>query len=82
MYTHGTTSLVHMLLPRIFLFKKGFGLIFEGGLISVHSWRYMNQLSFLLFLTFCSLSENKITGEGACEFAGALQVNQSLQQLE
>ena len=33
-------------------------------------------------LTFCSLSGNKITDEEACELAGALQVNQSLQALE
>ena len=33
-------------------------------------------------LTFCSLSGNKISNEGACELAEALQVNQSLQTLE
>ena len=33
-------------------------------------------------LTFCSLSGNKISNEGACELAAALQVNQSLQALE
>ena len=33
-------------------------------------------------LTFCSLSENKISVEGARELARALQVNQSLQELK
>ena len=43
----------------------------------------MNHLFFwLFFLTFCSLSENKITDKGVCGLAAALQVNQSLQQLE
>ena len=34
------------------------------------------------FLTFCSLSYNQISDEGACKFAGALQMNQSLQELK
>ena len=33
-------------------------------------------------LTFCSLSRNQISNIGACELAGALQVNQSLQKLK
>ena len=33
-------------------------------------------------MTFCSLSGNQISDEGAREFAAALQVNQSLQTLE
>ena len=37
---------------------------------------------FCCFLTFCSLSYNQISDEGACEFARALQVNQSLQELK
>ena len=37
---------------------------------------------FSVFLTFCSLSKNEIKADGARELAGALQVNQSLQQLE
>ena len=38
---------------------------------------------FSVVLTFCySLSENEIKADGARELAGALQVNQSLQQLE
>ena len=37
---------------------------------------------FCCCLTFCSLSKNEITDEGVCALAGALQVNQSLQELE
>ena len=33
-------------------------------------------------LTFCSLSNNHISDEGACELAAALQMNQSLQELK
>jgi len=33
-------------------------------------------------LTFCSLSKNQISDEGACELAAVLQVNRSLQELE
>ena len=33
-------------------------------------------------LTFCSLSRNQISDEGACKLAGALQINQNLQKLE
>ena len=33
-------------------------------------------------LSFYSLSKNEIYGEGVSALAGALQVNQSLQQLE
>ena len=33
-------------------------------------------------LTFCSLGENEISDEGVCRLAGALQVNQSLQELK
>ena len=38
--------------------------------------------SLFSFLTFCSLSKNEISDEEVCAFAGALQVNQSLQKLE
>ena len=34
------------------------------------------------FLAFCSLSGNKVTAEGACAVAAALQVNQTLQELK
>lgn len=34
------------------------------------------------FLTLCSLGWNKITSEGACKLAGALQVNHSFQELK
>ena len=33
-------------------------------------------------MIFCSLSNNQIFEEGACVFAGALEVNQSLQELK
>ena len=39
------------------------------------------RLLICCFLTFCSLSSNQISDEGACELVGALQVNQSLQEL-
>ena len=39
----------------------------------------MNQFGYL---TFCSLSENKISYKGVCALTGALLVNQSLQKLE
>ena len=34
------------------------------------------------FLTLCSLSKNEISDEGMCALAGALQVNQSLQEFK
>ena len=46
------------------------------------SWRNVNHFSFCCSLTFCSLSKNEIEDKGVCALAGALQVNQSLQQLE
>ena len=42
---------------------------------------FLNHI-FCCSLTFCSLSENKITVEGSCELAGALEVNRSLQDLK
>ena len=42
---------------------------------------FLNPLSFCS-LTFCSLSENKITSDGVHELAKAMQVNQSLQKLK
>ena len=47
----------------------------------MHWWRFLEPSSFCS-LTFCSLSWNEIEDEGACALAGALQVNQSLQELK
>ena len=43
-------------------------------------WRVLSN--HLSFLTFCSLSDNQISAEGACTLAEALQVNQTLQRLK
>ena len=52
----------------------------------VHFWwcAYFqeNMVPSFCSLTFCSLSNNKISSVGAHELAGALQVNQSLQKLK
>ena len=45
-------------------------------------WCIHGSIFFSVVLTFCSLSKNEIKTDGVRELAGALQVNQSLQQLE
>ena len=37
---------------------------------------------FSVVLTFCSLSNNKIKADGACELARALKLNQNLLKLK
>jgi len=39
-------------------------------------------MDIFLLLSFCSLSNKRITDKGACALSAALQVNQSLQELE
>ena len=46
------------------------------------SWRCLEELPPFCSLTFCSISENRISDEGTCALSGALQVNQSLQELK
>ena len=66
-----------------FIQKRGFGLTFESGIIfGAFMEVYEPPFFFCCSLTFCSLSRNEIKAEGVRELAGALQVNQSLRQLE
>ena len=62
--------------------KKRFGLIFESELIFGAFMEVYEPSFFSVVLTFCSLRKNEIKADGARELAGALQVNQSLQQLK
>jgi len=57
-------------------------ILFLSGNIGIEAKSRFLEPSFMsCFLTFLSLGLNKISDEGGCALARALQVNQSLQKL-